>query len=122
MHRVAELVEDGLHVAVRQQRRLVLGGRREVADERDGRALVFAVGQQLAFDDAELGEVIVFAFAREHVEVEQAERLAGLGVGHGVELQVADPFVRRLDALELQAEDALVDVRTCRRARAGRGR
>ena len=71
-----------------------------------GRALVFAAGEQLAFDDAELGEVIVFALAREHVEVEQPERLAGLGVGDGVELQVADPFVGRLDALEFQAEDA----------------
>ena len=54
-------------------------------------------------------EVIVFALARKHVEIEQAERLAGLRVGHGVKLQVADPFVRRFDALEFQAEDALVN-------------
>ena len=72
-------------------------------------ALIFSIGQQFAFDDAELREVIVFAFARKHVEIEQAERLAGFRVGDGVELQIADPFVRRFDALEFQAEDALVN-------------
>ena len=86
-----------------------LVGEGKLQIERDGRALVFAAGQQLAFDEPEVGEVVVFALAREHVEVEQAQRLAGLGVGDGVELQVANPFVGRLDPLELQAEDGLVD-------------
>ena len=101
MHRVAELVEDGLHVAVREQGGLVFAGRREVADQCHGGPLVFAAAQQFAFNEAELGEMIVFALAREHVEIEQPERLAGLGVRDGIELQVADPLVGRFDALEL---------------------
>ena len=73
---MAELVKERLDVSVSKERRPVSGGRREIADQGDGGTLVFAAGQQLAFDDAELGEVIVFAFAREHVEIEQAQRFA----------------------------------------------
>ena len=57
----------------------------------------------------EFGEMIVFAFAREHVQIEQPQRFAGGGVGHGVELQIGNPLVGGLDLLEFQAENALVN-------------
>ena len=109
VHGVAKFVEQGLDVHMGKQRRLVFRRRREVADQRDRGALVLATGQQLAVDDTELRKVIVFALAREHVEVEQPERLTGLGVGDGVKLQTANPFVGRFDALEFEPEDVLVD-------------
>ena len=106
---MAELVEDGLHFVMRHQRRFARLRRREIADQRANRALVATIRQQFALRDAEFGEVIVFAVAREKIEIKHPQRLAGLGVGHRVKLQVAHPFVRRFDALKLQAKDALVN-------------
>ena len=51
VHRVAELVEEGLDVSVSKQGRAVFGGGREVANESADRALVFAAGHLLAFDN-----------------------------------------------------------------------
>src|SRR4029077_17854454 len=35
-------------------------------------------------------------------------RFTGFGIGHGIKLQVTDPFVGRLNRLELEAEGFLV--------------
>ena len=56
-----------------------------------------------------MSKVIVLAFAGEHVEVKEAQRLVGFGIRDRIELQVANPFVGRLDLLEFEAKDALVD-------------
>ena len=88
-------------IAMRHERRFVAGGRWEIADQaRRSGVDTSRSSSLLAFDDAELREVIVFAFAREHVEIEQAERLAGFRVTHAVELEVADPFIRRGERVE----------------------
>src|SRR4029077_19888578 len=101
-----EFVEKSLYILVTQKGRLVLAGRREVTDERARRTLVFSVGQQLTRNDPELGEVIELSIAREHVEVEHAERLSAGRVGHHVELKIVDPFFRRDDLGKFQTEDA----------------
>ena len=54
--------------------------------------------------------MIEFSFAREHIEIKHAERLAGGGVGHEIKLEIVDPFVRRGDLLEFQPEDVLINV------------
>ena len=46
--------------------------------------MIFSVGEEFAFDNTELSEMMVFAFARKHVEVEKAERFAGLGIGYSI--------------------------------------
>ena len=53
--------------------------------------------------------MIEFSFARKHVEVKHAERLAGGGIGHEIKLEIVDPFVRHGDLFKLQAEDALIN-------------
>ena len=63
----------------------------------------------MPLDDFELREVIEFSFARKHIEIKHPERLARGGIGHHVKLEIVDPFVRRGDLLELQAEDALIN-------------
>ena len=70
-----------------------LGGGK-LQSKRDGRPLIFSIWQELAADDFKLREVIEFSFARKHIEIEHAERLARRGIGHGVELEIVDPFLR----------------------------
>ena len=108
VQRVAELVKQCLDVVVREQRRLVLAGRGEVADQRDGGPLVGAVRQAFAGDQREHREVVVLAVTREHVEVQRAERVAGGVVVNEVQRHLVVPFVRRSGRHDLQAEDAFV--------------
>src|SRR5436190_24382716 len=82
----------------------------ENTQESGYRPLILGVRQKLAADYRKFGEVIEFSFARKHVEIKHAKRLAGRGVRYHVKLQVVDPFVRRGDFLELQTENALVNV------------
>src|ERR1041384_4587356 len=97
MQAVTEFVEQRFYVLMREQGRFVGGRRREVAKQSDGRPLVFSIRHQFAADDVELCEVIEFSFAREHVEVKHAQRLATGGVGYQIKLEIIDPFVRRGD-------------------------
>src|SRR5436190_2895184 len=95
---------------MREQRWLVFGGRRKVADESDRGPLIRPIRKLLAFDDPELCEVIVFALTRKHIEIEEPERLACFQIRNSIKLEIADPFVRRLDPIELQPKNALIDV------------
>src|SRR5437762_4680488 len=108
MKRVTEFVEQSFDFLVCHQRRLVRCRRRKIAKQGDSWPLVFSVRQQFASDDFELGEVIEFSFARKHIEIKHPERLAGGGIGHHVELEIVDPFVRRSDLLKRQTKDALI--------------
>ena len=65
-------MEERLDIAVAQKRRFVFARWREVAEQRDGRALIFSVGKQFARDDPEFREVIELSLARKHVEIEHA--------------------------------------------------
>jgi len=56
-----------------------------------------------------LGKVIVFSFAWEHVQIEEAKWLAGLGIGDGIELQIVHPLIGSLDLLKFQTKNLLVD-------------
>src|SRR6184192_3328835 len=87
MQAVAEFVEQRFYILVCEQRRFVRSWRREIAKQRDGGPLVFAIGQEFAADNVELREVIEFSFAREHVEVKHAERFA---TGHPSPDKAAD--------------------------------
>ena len=98
---MAEFVEDRHHIIVRHERRMIARWRREVANQRGGGPLIGSVRQQLAIDNAKFSKVIVFAFTREHVEVEETEWFAGSRVGHGVHLQIVNPLVRRLNSFKL---------------------
>ena len=82
MHRVTKLVEQSFHRIVVQQRRRAVRPGREIAHERNHRALILAIGQALAVNDRKHGEVIEFPFARIKIEIEEAQRLACLRVGH----------------------------------------
>ena len=53
--------------------------------------------------------MIEFPFAWKHIEVKQAEWLAGRGIAHDKELEIIDPFIRHGDLIEFQAEDVLID-------------
>ena len=53
--------------------------------------------------------MVVLSLAREHVQVEEAHRLPRLRVGDGPELDAVGPGVGRLQLLELEPEDRLVD-------------
>src|SRR6266498_5855485 len=63
MQAVAEFVEQRFYILVCEQRRFVRSWRREIAKQRDGGPLVFAIGQEFAADNVELREVIEFSFA-----------------------------------------------------------
>ena len=54
--------------------------------------------------------MIELSFARKVIEIKQAERLAGGGIGHHIELEVIDPLGGRADPFELQTENALINV------------
>ena len=110
MKRVTEFVEQSFDFLVCHQRRLVRCRRGKIAKQGDSWPLVFSVRQQFATDDFELGEVIEFSFARKHIEIKHPERLAGGGIGHHVELEIVDPFVRRSDFLKLKTKDALINI------------
>src|SRR5206468_4335079 len=109
VHRVAEFMKQRLDILMRKQRRLVFRRRWKVADQGDRRALVLSPQQQFASNEIELGKVVVLALSREHVQIKQAERLIGFGVRDGIELEIAYPFVRGLDAFKFQPEYALVN-------------
>ena len=93
-------MEDRFHFIMRHEGRLARLGRREITYKRADGTLIFSVRQQFSFRDAELGEMVVFAFARKEVQIEQSKRLAGFGVAYRVKLEVADPFVGRFYALK----------------------
>src|SRR5207244_13563560 len=95
MQAVAEFVEQRFYILVCEQRRFVRSWRREIAKQRDGGPLVFAIGQEFAADNVELREVVEFSFAREHVEVKHAERLATGGIGDQINVAVSDQYVGR---------------------------
>ena len=71
--------------------------------------MIFSIGQEFAADDIELGEVIEFSFARKHVEIKHAERLARGGIGDEIKLEIVDPLVGRSDWFKLQSENVLID-------------
>ena len=110
VERVTEFVEERFHVGVCHERRFLRARWRKIAQERGYRPLIFAVWQKFTADDWKFGEVVKFSVARKHIEIKHAKRLAGGGIRHHVKLQVVDPFVRRGDFLELQTENALVNV------------
>src|SRR5438046_8723358 len=95
MQRVTEFVEQSLDLLVCHQRWLVRCRRRKVAKQADRWSLVFSVRQQFAADDFELGEVIEFSFAWQHIEMKHRARLAGGGIGPQAELATVAPLVRR---------------------------
>src|ERR1700730_17263057 len=84
---MAEFVEKRFDIGMGHERRLVRARRREISKQRRDRSLIFSVGEQFAADDSKFGEVIEFSFARKHVEIEHAQRLAGGGLGHHVKLE-----------------------------------
>ncbi len=72
--------------------------------------LVFAVVQQFAVDDAELGEVVVFALAREHVQVETGPSARRWRHRTRRKAGGRPPICRAASTrLEFQAENPLVD-------------
>src|SRR5439155_11384414 len=83
---------------------------RKIAKQSDSWSLIFSVRQQFAADDVELRKVIEFPFARKHIEIEHPERLARSGISDEIKLEIVNPFVRRGDLFEFQAENALVNV------------
>ena len=115
VQRVAELVEEGLHLVKGQQRGLRLGGLREVHHQRHQRAGLFAVDH---LRTAVLGHpgARVLRGAGEEVEVEHRQEVALL-VGHVVGRHVGvvdlDLLVgRKVEPVELvgQQEDTLLHV------------
>mmetsp|Transcript_34009 Transcript_34009/g.108133 ORF Transcript_34009/g.108133 Transcript_34009/m.108133 type:complete len:266 (-) Transcript_34009:865-1662(-) len=110
VHHVAELVEEGLDVAVREQRGLLRGGLGEVADHGRHRHLPLAavLARRL---QAEAGGVAVLAVARVHVHVEVAHGALRVRVRDLERLHLLVPrgLLQLGVALELQAEQLLVD-------------
>src|SRR6202045_2383769 len=109
MQGVAEFVKERLDILMAEQGGLVRAPRRKITKQRDGRALIFSVRQELAADDVELGEVIELSFAWEHIEVKHPKRFARGRIAHEIKLQIVDPFVRRRDLLKLQSKNVLID-------------
>src|SRR5437899_13054831 len=64
MQAVAELVKQRFHILVRHEGWFVRARWREVAKQSDSRPLVFSVRYHFATDNFELGDVLIFSFAR----------------------------------------------------------
>jgi hypothetical protein len=78
MEDMAELVEEGLHFRVLEERRTVGSRLGEVGDDRCHRCLIGAVGQQTTRDEGEGSRVAELALAREKVHVEVGEEFTGV--------------------------------------------
>jgi hypothetical protein len=109
VHGVAELVEESGHFLVVEKRRGPVCGRGEVAEQRRRRPQVGAAGKEAPRLQRELREMVVLSLPREHVEVEQAHRLPALRVGDPPQGHAVRPHVGRLQLLEPEPEDRLVD-------------
>ena len=99
---VAEFVEQRHHLVEFEQGRELAGGRREISHDRRRGQLVGAVFQFAPVPDAEAGRVLVFALAREKVEIE----IGGHGAVRVLHLVSAHVLVpdRQLRRHEARAE------------------
>ena len=88
---MAELMEEGLHFIVGQERRLVQGRLGEITDQRRQWLGDAAVRPDLVLRQTPLCRMAVFIVARMKVEVEVAQPLARCGVVHLEEAHIIVP-------------------------------